>query len=639
MATLALSRTWNSNGNEGAGDLQRQALELKRQGWKRKDIASALEIDQRKVGLYLTQGKQQLAWELKQQGWKHEDIATELGVSSKTLRRWIKNIKERGAAKHRLFETHFERHRKTSVVELVDFIIGKVGQPSEIMAVAALLETYGIRDADAQHIYGEPDVFALAECVYVGCLNRPSLSVQPAPQVVRQNWGQTVQHIARSYVGAALYDSVFFVQAIALLAFGYNLGFYTLFAPRETAIVIGAIILSFIFSGGLIRAIGYAGSFYLGQQNYILAARMVRRIVLFGLGIVAALSLVSYLANSLVLGLSSTNILIFLIYFLLFSGILLFSAVMYSLQQRLGLFVMSLVGLAVVVVIMQFTNWGIYAGHWAGMSTAIFTAWIWITLTFKSRNRSRDARIGGELPPIRSQIAALAPYFIYGTLYYVFATASRMVAYSQITPTSFAFRIHKSYEGGLIWALLPFLLIGPLLEGVAQMLINDLARRQSNRDVVEHKYYHSAFTAYIFPSSILVLALIVLNILAYLAVMSLWNAKNQVITDLFAPNPQIIVTVFLWTALGNLLLVWGLLNTSLLLSSRKLWLPIKAVFLAALINVLVGVLFNHVGGYQYSVIGFAVGGLCFALLTSRGVWVILQQVDYHDYSSYWNFSM
>src|SRR5258708_481796 len=122
------------------------------------------------------------AVELQQQGWKREEIAAELGVSSRVVTWWIENVKAGRAVASSHLQEHLEKEPQKSIGELVDFIVAKVGRPSEAMAVAALLETYGIRDIDAQDAYGVEDVFALAENVYTACLDRPAISAHTAQQ-------------------------------------------------------------------------------------------------------------------------------------------------------------------------------------------------------------------------------------------------------------------------------------------------------------------------------------------------------------------------------------------------------------------------------------------------------------------------
>ncbi|HSE83537.1 MAG TPA: glycosyltransferase family 2 protein [Thermodesulfobacteriota bacterium] len=60
-------------------------------------------------------------------------------------------------------------HRESSEEELARFILDKAGIPVDQFAVAVILETYGIRDADAVKKFGRKDVFDLAYKIYDRC--------------------------------------------------------------------------------------------------------------------------------------------------------------------------------------------------------------------------------------------------------------------------------------------------------------------------------------------------------------------------------------------------------------------------------------------------------------------------------------
>src|SRR5581483_6023842 len=57
--------------------------------------------------------------------------------------------------------------RRDSVDELGRLIVSQAGPPIDVWAIAALLESNGIRDLDAAERYGRRDVFALAQAVQV----------------------------------------------------------------------------------------------------------------------------------------------------------------------------------------------------------------------------------------------------------------------------------------------------------------------------------------------------------------------------------------------------------------------------------------------------------------------------------------
>ena len=56
--------------------------------------------------------------------------------------------------------------------ELVDLVVERIGVPVDVYAVAATLESEGIRDLDARERFGSADVFDLAEDVYGAALQK-----------------------------------------------------------------------------------------------------------------------------------------------------------------------------------------------------------------------------------------------------------------------------------------------------------------------------------------------------------------------------------------------------------------------------------------------------------------------------------
>jgi hypothetical protein len=64
------------------------------------------------------------------------------------------------------YESHAHETRKD---ELAYFILENIGLPIDKLALAAILETYGISDEDAAAKYGKSNVFDLADEIYHRC--------------------------------------------------------------------------------------------------------------------------------------------------------------------------------------------------------------------------------------------------------------------------------------------------------------------------------------------------------------------------------------------------------------------------------------------------------------------------------------
>ncbi len=129
--------------------------------------------------------------------------------------------------------------------------------------VAAGLEAEGINDAAAVALYGQPDVFALAEELYRRSPRRAE-NAKPANNPWRSN---AVHHLLRGVL--------FGLPGLCYVAASRSLA-----APGAVA----AIVLSLLLSWGASEALSYLGYVRLGQGDKAGAARVLRR----GLGVALA---------------------------------------------------------------------------------------------------------------------------------------------------------------------------------------------------------------------------------------------------------------------------------------------------------------------------------------------------------------
>lgn len=89
--------------------------------------------------------------------------------------------------------------------ELVDFVIEQTGRPLDRWAVAATLESGGIRDVDARERYGRRDVFDLADDVYFRSLQVVSPDRSPPERAVAR------RRRAAVFAGKYLTGGFFFI--------------------------------------------------------------------------------------------------------------------------------------------------------------------------------------------------------------------------------------------------------------------------------------------------------------------------------------------------------------------------------------------------------------------------------------------
>src|SRR5207244_1314153 len=88
-------------------------------------------------------------------------------------------------------------------------------------------------------------------------------------------------------------------------------------------------------------------------------------------------------------------------------------------------------GIGVVAAIVELSSWGIYAAHWISLGASIAIALVWATAVLAARRRRSGA---GPAAEGRTRAGLLvygvAPYFLYGLVYFALLFADRLIAWS-----------------------------------------------------------------------------------------------------------------------------------------------------------------------------------------------------------------
>ncbi|MEO0815084.1 MAG: hypothetical protein AAFY60_19645, partial [Myxococcota bacterium] len=153
------------------------------------------------------------------------------------------------------------------IADLVDFIIEQTGRPMNFWAVAALLESRGLRDVDAIEQYERRHIFQLAKDVF----DRVVVKVDTLPPEKRESqrpgFGALLRDFVRFYLKGTVFALPMAGQIVAILLLRYSLWAWLEFSVMQASLVAIGTIGSFVISGGLIQAIGREGTFYQGQMN------------------------------------------------------------------------------------------------------------------------------------------------------------------------------------------------------------------------------------------------------------------------------------------------------------------------------------------------------------------------------------
>lgn len=519
--------------------------------------------------------------------------------------------------------------------ELVAFVLEQTVSPVDTWAVAAALESRGLRDVDARERYGKRDVFDLADEVYAAC--RVQLRREDAPAIVEDPQGLVLRarRFLHFYFRGMFFAAPMAIQIGSVLLLGFGLWSFLYFNERQaTAVAIGTI-LSFVVTGGVVQAIGRLGLFYSEQGSHVLAMRACYRLIRMGL-IFAGLVGLAWLLLSLVSPqFPPSFVLVALVYYLLLSTLWLLMAVLYTLQLRLAILGSSLVGVAVIAAVLAVApDIGIYIAHWIGMAASNVFAWACGHRVFKRR----AAGVAGEtelarLPRDSILAYSVGPYFGYGVLYFGFLFVDRVIAWST-GEQQFLVVFRTPYELGLDWALLSLILPIALLEYTINefsALIIPMQKRFSALDIEAHNRWFQRFyrrQLALLAGFVAVSVLVVFN-----GVLALrhFQGSSQV-RDFFA-NP-ITYEVYFLGALGYALLVWALMNGVFFFSLSRPFFVLRAIGAGLVAGTAVGFVLSRTVEYWLAAAGLVVGAAVFAAITARYAARVLRELDYYYYSAY-----
>lgn len=517
---------------------------------------------------------------------------------------------------------------------LADLVLRETGIPVDHWAVAAALEIAGLRDLDAAARFGAWDLFDLAEDVYARCLK--SVQAKPLP-AKEERPPPAVRRIAR-FLRFYLYGSFFIVplaiQIGSLLILGYSQWASTDFTDWQASIVVVAVIVSFVLTGGFVQALGYLGPFFLEPGELVLTRRLVVRLLGLGVLFTAVAGATWWLVNLGASAYSEKAIGIGSVYFLLMSGVWLSTAVLYMMRKFAAMLVSTAGGIGVVALIVNLTSWGIYAAHWISLAASIAIALGWAAAVLAGRiRRAGPGRAGARLPraPYLGYLAA--PYFAYGLLYFGLLFGDRIVGWS-IGDHPLPVWFRPAYEVGLDWALVSLVLGIAFLEYTVNAFSARLVRVQERfpgTRIRDHNRYFLRFYAI----QLAVLAVLACSGIALSYAGALWLRHFHALHEIggFFTTP-VTYGVFIAGTISYALLAWGLLNGLFLFSLARPKLVVRAVAPALAVSITVGIVLSHVYEYWYSVVGLAAGALVFALISFWYAVRVLSRTDYFYYAAY-----
>jgi hypothetical protein len=520
--------------------------------------------------------------------------------------------------------------------DLTEFVIETTESPVDTWAVAATLESRGLRDVDAVSRFGKRDIFDLADEIYARCrvdLREAAREREPPPRLA---WHRQARKFLGFYVRGTFFAMPMAIQIISVLVLGYALWSYLKFSEAQaTAVAVGTI-LSFVVTGGFVQAIGRLGLYYGEQNSHILAYQICYRLIKMGMIAVVIVGAVWWMSNMLSPNMAQETLAVSLVYYLLLSSLWLFMAVLYTLQMKLAIIASTSIGLLVIGGVLNATSLGVYVAHWGGL---VLSNLIAFSLGYRVLKR-RAGGVKGEmelavLPRDSILVFSTGPYFAYGVCYFGYLFLDRLVGWSTADgPLPFAIWFRTPYELGLDWALLSLVLTIALLEYTINefsAIIIPVQKRFSAFQRDEHNRYFQRF----YRRQVIMLAglSVFSGYITYVAVNSLRRFDDLKQARDFFASP-LTFQVYWVGAFGYALLVWALMNGVFFFCLSRPWFVLKSIVPALAINLVVGFVASRMGAYWLSAVGLAAGSLVFGILSSRFMRRVLGRLDYYYYSAY-----
>ena len=536
--------------------------------------------------------------------------------------------------------------------ELVDLILETCGSPVDFWAVAATLESQGIRDVDAEEKYGvepldrfvEPksgyvvkgSIMVLAKEIYARCRRR--LKDQPPEKAKpsRPIWWRKLGHFIKFYLRGTLFALPMTGQIISMLALRYSLWAFLEFSEERATVVAIGTIMSFVVTGGFVQAIGRKGMSYSEAGKHTLAKQVCYGLVKLGSGLVLAVGLAFYLLNLVIPFFTQQMVWISLMYYVLLSELWLLISILYVLTKRAAIFLSTLAGVAIVHLVMTYTNWGIHAAHGLGLlGTVLIVGGYGYYLLNKAAKSMTGPLKDARLPAWSILYYSLRLYFLYGMLYFGYLYLDRIIGWSASEqPLPYIIWFRTAYELGMDWALISLIFSIAMLE----YTINEFASLIIPTQKCFHAFNiagHNRFFIRFYLRQLVMLAIIAVIsvIVTYYSIGALQRFQEvKLVRDFFKSS----ITFFVYwaAAVGYNLMVVGLFNGVFFFSLSRPVPVLRAIAPASAVCAVVGYVLSRTVGYQYSAIGMAIGSLAFAALSIRNGLRIMSRLDYFYYSAY-----
>lgn len=514
--------------------------------------------------------------------------------------------------------------------DLWEQILEKHLDPEDDYEVTALLESIGWTDQQARKQFGVADVFQLA--VELRQLYNHPIEMTANQYHEKERFGSLVRKIIREFLRGMVFALPMVLSIAAMLTIRFSLWSYEYLSTRmATAIAVGTI-LSFITVGGFMQAMARQGYFYLFQGYYRMMQRVTFRIIFLGIVTSVIISIVGFAADIVFPELPYDMMLVALAYYLVLNAIWLCVAVLYIIRREIWFTALLAAGIGIVYVGFRIFDLNILLAQLIAMLSVAVGSVLLLIYFFKRDGKTKDRGINPPLPRASVTIYNVAPYFLYGVLYFSLLFCDRVMAWSTYASyVPFIIWFRGDYELGLDFALITLIIPMGLSEIVVSRLMTRIWDSQKDYKAKEYVRMNDTF-ARLYNRNVRTMAMLSgLNaILVYFVARWFLNHYvNQLpghIQLTFVSNYVFIISLASYTILSI-----GLLHSVVMFSVSRPELVLRPILLSLGIDFVVGFLLTRWIGYPQAVWGLFAGCMSFTTITTLNVRSVLKNLDYHMY--------
>ncbi|TYP70093.1 hypothetical protein [Paenibacillus methanolicus] len=524
-----------------------------------------------------------------------------------------------------------ETARAERFERLASDVAARDALPEDRYAVAALLESMGWNDARAAEAFGTTDIFELAAEVWEAVRRK----VVTSTFAVNEQTGvlRTGLALLKSFLRGVIFALPMAISVISMLTLKFSLWSYEhLSVEIATCIAIGTI-ASFVVVGGFTQAIARRGFFYISQGYYNMARKVT--FLFIRLGYAAALvACALLLAFNLVFNVFPPEMFLYIVlYFFFLVSIWLSVTVMYILRRELTFTGLILAGIAIVYVLFRVLAWDIIFAQLLSILVVSAAGMALVVYYFRQAAKREEKGIAPRMPRLAVTVYAVAPYFAYGLLYFVFLFVDRIMAWSSnVDYMPYFIWFRGEYELGLDFALLSLMIPLGVCEVMVNKLMLDIEASYKRYWGFESELMNARFRR---VYNRMMAAIAVSSALSALLIYGLAQLFDGIY---YAREGEHLIAsattrfVFLVVLLAYVILATGLMNAVTLFSLSQPSLVNRAIVPALAVNVVLGFALSRWIDYSFAVFGVLAGAIVFSALSFRAMRQVLGKLDYYLYA-------